>query len=191
MTGEGRAESLEKQGRRGCRAAGGEHIVEHKDMLAGRDGVGVDLDRVGAVFEVVLLGHRGAGKLARLADRNEADVKRVGHGGTEDEASSFDADDGVDSGVTPRIGERLDGRCEPVRVSEQGRDVLKDDPRLRNVGDVADQRGELGEGQSSHHPIVAGSGLLLSAASAADRVERTTVCVSPPLPAARLAPEGR
>ena len=130
-------------------------------MLAGRDGVGVDLDRVGAVFEVVLLGHRGAGKLARLADRDEADTERVGHGGTKDEPSSFDADDSVDSGVMPRIGERLDGRRKPLRMGEQGRDVLEDDPGLGNVGDVADQAGEFGDGQSSHYPIVAGSGLLL------------------------------
>ena len=97
-------------------------------MLAGRDGVGVDLDRVGAVFEVVLLGHRGAGKLARLADRDEADTERVGHGGTKDEPSSFDADDGVDSGVMPRIGERLDGRRKPCGWASRGVMSLKTIP---------------------------------------------------------------
>src|SRR5579875_1698773 len=77
-------------------AAGGEQVVDDDDALAGTDGVLVNLQRVGAVLEVVLYGFGGSGELAGLADGDEAGVEAVGERGAEDEAAGFDAEDEVD-----------------------------------------------------------------------------------------------
>ena len=54
------------------RAAGGQDVVDQEDAAAGPEGVGVDLELVGAVFELIFQRDRGIGELARLADRHEA-----------------------------------------------------------------------------------------------------------------------
>ena len=52
-------------------AAGGNQVVNDKDDVAGLDGVGVDLQRIGAVFKLVALRDDLARKLAGLACGNE------------------------------------------------------------------------------------------------------------------------
>src|SRR5207244_11692901 len=47
--------------------ARGKNIIHDQDRLAGLNGVGVDLERVCPVFEVIRLHDRGPGKLAGLA----------------------------------------------------------------------------------------------------------------------------
>ena len=56
----------------------------------------MDLQRVGAVFELVGDPGDGRGQLARLADRDEPGVETVGESGSEDEAAGLDAEDEVD-----------------------------------------------------------------------------------------------
>src|SRR3954453_1238486 len=52
-------------------AAGGQDVVDQEDTAAGAERVGVDLEAVVAVFELVVERDRGIRKLARLADRHE------------------------------------------------------------------------------------------------------------------------
>ena len=55
------------------RPAGRQQVVEHHDPLTGRDRVGLDLDRVGAVFERVFVADRRARQLVLLAYHRESE----------------------------------------------------------------------------------------------------------------------
>jgi hypothetical protein len=81
-------------------------------------------------------------QLARLAHRHEARVEEVRDRRRGDEAPGLDAQDPVDVAVPEGIGEAVDRGAEGRGVGEERRDVLEDDPGLREVGDVADQLGE-------------------------------------------------
>ena len=85
------------------RAAGGDEVVDHQDPLARLDRIGVDLERVVSVFQFVVLGHRVAGKLALLANGNEAGIECPCQRGSEDEATGFGPDDQIDIGIPERI----------------------------------------------------------------------------------------
>src|SRR5215469_3461490 len=93
--GDDAAEALDELNRGLHGATGGEEVVDDDDALAGKDGVLVDLQRVGAVLEVVLHGFGFGGELAGLADGHEAGVETVGERRTENEAAGFDAEDDV------------------------------------------------------------------------------------------------
>src|SRR5262249_39173964 len=86
-------------------------------------------------------------QLARLADRDEALAEMMRERRAEDEPARLDAAHEVEA---PRIdafrhpGDRL---LEPGRAREERRDVLEEDPLLREVGhvtDVALDQGRLG-----------------------------------------------
>ena len=72
--GDGAAELLDQLHGRAHGAAGGEQVVYEKDALAGLDGVLVNLERVGAVLEVVadLLDDLGAGSFFGLRTRERS-----------------------------------------------------------------------------------------------------------------------
>jgi hypothetical protein len=55
--------------------------------VAGFHGVGVQLHRGAAVFQLVGFFHGGEGQLALFADRHEAHVQLVGHHRAQDEAA--------------------------------------------------------------------------------------------------------
>jgi hypothetical protein len=77
-------------------AAGGEQVVDEDDALAGLDGVEVNLERVGAVFEIVGDAGDWRGELARLAHGDEAGIEAVGQSGAEDESARLNAEDEID-----------------------------------------------------------------------------------------------
>src|SRR5258708_24064839 len=66
-------------------AAGGQDVVDQEHSLARDDGVIVDLQGVGAVFEDVLAALLRPGKLSRLADGNEAGAEALSDATAEDE----------------------------------------------------------------------------------------------------------
>ena len=96
------AEPLDQIGGRARRAAGGEQVVDDQHPLPLLHRVVVDLERVGAVLEVVGRADAGRRQLARLAHRREAGADPVGDGGAEDEAAALDADDEVDALILER-----------------------------------------------------------------------------------------
>ena len=75
-------------------AAGGDEVVDDGDAVAGANGVGVDLDGVDAVLELVGGGGGGGGQLVGFAQGDEAAAEFAGHGGGEDEAAGLDGGDG-------------------------------------------------------------------------------------------------
>ncbi len=90
------AEFLDELGCGRGGAAGGEQVVADDDAVAGGDGVFVDFDRVGAVFEGVGDGARFGGQFFRLSNGDEAGAESIGESGSENKATSFDAGDLID-----------------------------------------------------------------------------------------------
>src|SRR5579863_8484129 len=68
-------------------AAGGKQVIDKDYALAGLDGIEVNLEHVGAVFEIVGDTSYRGGQLTRLADGNEAGVETIRQSGTEDETT--------------------------------------------------------------------------------------------------------
>ena len=136
-------EPLDELDRALDRAAGGQQVVDDQDALAGGDGVAVDLEGVRAVLERVLDGDRLGRELAELADRHEAGVELVGHRRAEDEPARLHPDDDVDPHAGERLEHEVDGFLVCGGVLEQGRDVVEEDPWLREIGDLADLRAQL------------------------------------------------
>ena len=56
--------------RSASRTSGGQYIVVDEHPVAGDDGIGVDLEGVGAVFQVVRNGEGGERQLAFFTDRD-------------------------------------------------------------------------------------------------------------------------
>src|SRR5215217_3176078 len=133
------SQPLDQTGRGPGGAAGGEDVVDDQDPLAGDDGVGVQLKGGAAVLERVLLGLDLVGQLAGLADGEEAGPEVVGDRGGQDEPAGLDADHLVDVAAAEVDHRLVDDRGEGDLVGQQRGDVLEDDPRLGEVGDVADQ----------------------------------------------------
>jgi len=115
-------------------AAGGEEVVNEEDTAAGFDGVGVDGDGIGAVFEVVALLEGGVGELALLSDGDEAGLELDGGGGGEDEAARIDADDGIDSAGLVVAGEEVNAEGEEGGVGQDGGNVFELNARFRKSG---------------------------------------------------------
>jgi MFS family permease len=125
------------------RAAGRDQIVDQQHLVRIGQHIGMDLDRVDAIFERVVLPDRRAGQLAALADRHEADAHLDGDAGAEDEAPRLDAGHMRDAEAAMRLGQPPDALLEPLRMLDQRRDVAKQDPRLGIVRDRTDQRFEI------------------------------------------------
>ena len=115
------------------RAAGGEQIVHQHHTLSGRDGVGVDLERVRAVLEVVGNAHHRRGQFSGLSDWNKAGVETIGQRGAEDESARLDAQHQVDFARNVVRGQRIDQLGESRLILEQRGDVVKKNPRLGKV----------------------------------------------------------
>ena len=146
---------LDEAAERHRRAAGRDEVVDDEHLVAGNEGVFVDLQLIGAVLERIGLGVDLARKLARLARGDEADAELVGDGRTDEEAAGLGADDLGDALVGEMRGDVVDERRERLRVLEQRRDVLEDDARLGLIGDVDDLALEIviGHGASFHRSL--------------------------------------
>jgi len=123
-------------------AAGGEQVVDEDDALAALDGVEVNFEDVGAVFEIVSDAGDGRGKLAGLAHGDKAGVEAIGEGGAEDEAARLNAEDQIDLVFDVVRGEHVNELCEAGLVFEDGGNVVKKYPWLGKIGDGAHERFE-------------------------------------------------
>ena len=124
--------------RRGRRASRRQHVVDNEDPLPFVHGILVDFERVGAVFEIVGFLDRFRGQLSGLADWNEAGAEPLCDRAAKNEAAALDADYRIDSLVHVRHGQHVDRHGEALTIAQQRRDVVEEDPHLREVGDVPD-----------------------------------------------------
>src|SRR5208282_2528009 len=99
------AELLDELGGGGGGAAGGEEVVANDDTLAGLDGVFVDFEGVGAVFQSIGDGGGFGGELLGLSNGNETGVEAIGQSGSENEAARFDARNDVDGAADVVLAE--------------------------------------------------------------------------------------
>ena len=136
-------ELFHQPGDGGSGPAGGQDIVDDQHILAGRDGVLVDLQYVGPIFERVFDALTLGRKLFLLANRDKAIAQGIGDGGSDDEAARFNAEDQVDWAGGVALSQAIDDPLEPGRVFQQGGDVVEIDAWLREVGDFADEGFEL------------------------------------------------
>ena len=81
---------------RGHRAAGGKQIIGNQDTLAGLDGIRMDLEGIGAVFEIIGLAEGFERKFPRFTHQDDAGTELVGQRRADDKAAGFDADDLVE-----------------------------------------------------------------------------------------------
>src|SRR5712691_576217 len=140
-------ELADQLGRGGGRASGGQHIIHDQHCLAGSHRVLVDLKLVGSILELVVLADGLPRQLTRLADRHEPGPEPQSHGAAGDEPSRLDRSDHVGWAVQPVAAHFLDHAFEHDLVRQQGGDVLENDPRLREVWDVANQPAQVLFGQ--------------------------------------------
>ena len=103
------SEQLDEPGDRRGGSAGGEDVVDDQDVLAGFDGVGVDLELIGSVFQLILDAPHDGREFLGLANRDETRAERVSHGGGEEVAAGFDADHDIDGSVAIVLLKRVDG----------------------------------------------------------------------------------
>src|SRR5258706_6105804 len=143
---------LEQLAGRGGGTAGRQDVVDQEDLLAMVNGVVVDLEGVGAVFEDVFVALLRPGELARLADGNEACAEALGDATAEDEAARFDGCHGRDALAQERLGQRAEGVVERFGVAEERRDVAKEDAGFWEVGNVADVVAQVHQNFTSKSP---------------------------------------
>ena len=120
------------------RAAGCQQIVQDYHPVAGREGIGLHLDRVGPVFESVFIGNRRARQLAALAQHDETDAELERERGRHQEAAQFDSEQLVGCKRRDDSGEPVD-RLAPGRgMGQQRGDVIEQDAWFGKIGYLAD-----------------------------------------------------
>lgn len=139
-------------------AAGGEEVVDDEDALVLADGVGVNFEAVGAVFEFVADADGFAWELATFSDGDKASGEGLGDGGAEDEAAGFGTDDGGDSHSPVGVGHEFDGEGEGAGVGEHGGKVAELDAGFGEVGDGHDEGFEAADHIVVHGGLLRGRG---------------------------------
>jgi len=113
-------------------------------VLAGLYGVGVDFERIAAVFELVGDGHGFRGEFFGFANGDETGVEAIGEGGREDEAAGFDSGDDVDFVAVVVFAEAIYESMKSARILEQSGEVVEKNAGLGVIGNFADQLFEIG-----------------------------------------------
>ena len=144
-------------------------IVDEQNHVVRRQGIGVNLERVGAVFERITLAYRFARELPGLARRNEAGVKTTRDRRAHHESPSFGSYHLGNARIFEMVGNRIDHRGESLRIGKKRRDVFEDNPRLGIIGNIDDQTLEIVCGH-----IVPFCSSLVNAARASCAVHCTT-----------------
>ena len=111
----------------GNRAACGEQVVVHQHYIVRRDGVLVDLDRVGTVLFHVGLAVGIGGQFAGLARHHEAGAQAGSQGGADHETARLHAHHFGDAFVFVDLVEVVDEFAEAVRIFEKGGDIPEED----------------------------------------------------------------
>ena len=130
------ADASDQPRRRPCRAARCEDVVYDQHAVTGAKRVLVNLEAVNAVLERVLLALGLRRELPRLANRDEAGIQPAGDRGAQDEAPALDADHVVDALTCIRGCERSHHFTKSVGVVQERRNVVEQNPRLREIGNV-------------------------------------------------------
>ena len=99
----------------------------------------MNLERIGAILELIANGVGLTGQLTGLASGNKASSELHGNGHADHEAASLGTNNLGNARITEVISDRENGLTHCVGIGEQGRDVLKDNTGLGIIGDVGDK----------------------------------------------------
>jgi len=119
-------------------SARGEKVVMDEDVPTGLDGIDMHFDLGGAVFQLVFVRNGLVGQLACLANGYEGYLQLLCDQHTEQEPAAFDAHDGIDIPRADALGELGGDVGTEGVIEEYGSDVLEEDARFWEIGDVAD-----------------------------------------------------
>src|SRR6185437_6534980 len=126
--------------RGGSGASGRQKVVADHDAFARFDGVLMDLERIGTVFELVRHRRGLPRKLFGLPHRNEACSQTICKSGRKDESASFYACDDVDLLFAVIVGaELIDERVKALLIREQRRQIVEKNSGLGIIRDFANQ----------------------------------------------------
>src|SRR6266702_3981820 len=125
--------------RRLHRPAGGEQVVDDDHALPRLDRVEVNLQRVGAVLQVVADARGLRRQLLGLAYRHEARVQPVRQRRAEDEPARLDTEHQVDLLADVVRRQRVGQLCEALLVLQQRGDVVEQNARLGKIRNGADK----------------------------------------------------
>ena len=142
------------------------------EFLTLEDRVGMDLERVDPVFELVLFLDSLEGQLARLAKGNESCPDPVCDRCREGEATSLDSGDLGDPLIPKRLSHRIDQCAKSLRISQDRGDVLEYNALFREVRYVPDQFFEIVH--------LGNSTVRLAPSRCCDRIRRRDPSVSRP-----------
>ena len=115
-------------------------VIDNQHLLPRLDRVGLHLEKIRAILLHVLGSLAGTWELTPLTDRHEGRAEPQGQGGAEEEAAGIQANDDIGllgEGLLDVQLEGVDERLEQGGVGEDGQDVLEQDARLREVGELA------------------------------------------------------
>ena len=132
------AELFDQAGGGGGGAAGGQQVVHEQHPLARLDGVGVQLERGAAIFQVVTGLYGAMGQFAGFAHERQAGVELERDAGAEGEATGLDDGHLGDMVAGVPAGQEINGGAQQPGIGEHRRDVFEQDAGLGEVGHVAD-----------------------------------------------------
>ena len=131
-----RSDLSEQRGRGSCRAASREEIVHQHDPSAGFDGIDMDGDGAGSIFEVVGLLEGLVGQLAFFTNRHDTGAQSESRRRGKNEAASINPDDSIDGTGRQAFDQKIDATGKQPRIGQDRCDVFELDARLRKIGDV-------------------------------------------------------
>src|SRR5438093_7583322 len=105
-------------------------------MVIPADRIAVNFERVLAIFQVVAITLDLRGKLLRLAHRDETCAEMVGQGWCEDEATGLHSDNGINLSAAEVVGDPVNHGAQSTRVLEQRGDVVEENARIGEIGDL-------------------------------------------------------
>src|SRR6185369_1785994 len=123
--------------RRHC-AAGGKHVIGNQDVLSRLDSVGVDLQGVGTVLEVISLFEGLERELPRLSHQNHPGSEFVGKRRSDDESTCLYTHDLVDLLADVAVRHEIDHLLIELRITEKCGYILENDPFFRKVTHIPD-----------------------------------------------------
>src|SRR5579863_9435952 len=132
-------ETLEETARRGRRSTRCKQVVHHCDPIVLVECIGMDLERVRAVFERIIFREFAERQLSRLSHGNEARPDCIRERSTEHVAARLDSNDVVDLAILETVDKEIDRRLEALLVFEHGGNVAKEDPRDWKIGDCSNE----------------------------------------------------
>lgn len=117
--------------------SGGEQIVHHQHTLSGFNRIGMDLDAVLPILKFIADAGLPPRQLPGLSHRHEPRAQGLRHRHAEDEPAALRSNNKVHLLPAKRIDHQLNRQRKPSRITDQRREILKQNPRLWEIRHIA------------------------------------------------------